>query len=165
MQMPKLSPKAMLAINLLLGVFVTLTNGGAVVVSLSGGKGQLRGGELHEAAVWAAAGIAIIALSVLGLARPQAAASTLEKQALAVFALIGVLAVWGLTVATGIYRIEGAVIWSAGFLSILGLYCYLLYDNVSSLRGWAKTIRPFAIAFVIGCIAIDIAAFFAVIRS
>jgi len=72
--------------------------------------------------------------------------------------------VWGLAVAIGAYRLEGPFGWSVGFLSILGLYCYLLYSNVTAIRGWAKGMRPLAIVFVVACIAIDISAFARVMK-
>jgi hypothetical protein len=159
----KLSPKAMLQINLVLGGFVALTNGSALMLTLSGGRSHLAG-QLGEVALWTAAGLILFALSLVGI-RKQESTAILEAQVMVVFALIGALAAWGLAVATGAYRLEGAFGWSTGFLSILGIYCYVLYSNVTAIRGWAKSLRPFAIMFVVACIAIDVAAFVRVMKS
>lgn len=164
LEMPKFSPKALLQINLILGGFVALTNGSALFLTGLGGRSHLAG-QLGEIALWTAAGVALLALSLIGMRRPQSSTSILEAQVAVVFTLVGLLAAWGLAVAIGAYRFEGAFGWSAGFLSILGLYCYVLYSNVTSIRGWGKAMRPFAIAFVIACIAIDIGAFARVMRS
>jgi hypothetical protein len=156
--MLKLSPKALLQLNLILGAFVAVANGSALMLTLGGGRSHL-GGQLGEVALWTAAGVLLLGLSIAGMLKPDSRESILEAEVVVVFALIGILALWGLAVATGSYRFEGKFGWSAGFLSILGLYCYLLYSNVTALRGWAKGIRPFVLAFVVACIAIDVAAF------
>jgi hypothetical protein len=163
MEMPKFSPKALLQINLILGGFVALTNGSALFLTASGGRSHLAG-QLGEIALWTTAGVVLLALSLIGMRRPHSAISVLEAQVAVAFALIGALAAWGLTVALGAYRLEGSFGWSVGFLSVLGLYCYVLYSNVTAIRGWAKALRPFAIMFVVACIAIDIAAFAKVMK-
>jgi hypothetical protein len=164
MQMIKLSPRAMLQTNLIFGAFVAVTNGGALVLTISGGRSHIHG-QLGEAALWAAAGFALLSLSVIGMRRPQSINAVVETQTLVAFALVGALAAWGLTIALGTYRAEGTLAWSAGFLSALGFYCYVLYSSVQAIRGWGRGLRPFAIAFVIACIGIDVAAFSAVMKA
>lgn len=162
--MLKLSPKAMIYLNLALGAFVALTNGSALFLTLGGGRSHL-GGQLWEIAAWTAAGLLVLALSVIALRRPESMPSILEMQVTVVFVLIGALAAWGLAVAGGAYHVEGPFGWTAGFLSVLGLYCYFLYASVTAIRGWAKGMRPLAIAFVVACVAIDVAAFIKVMGS
>lgn len=164
MQMPKFSPTAMLRINLILGAFVALTNGSALLLTISGGRSHL-GGQLGEVSLWAGAGLLLFVLSIIGIRRRDAVNSILEIQVLVAFALIGALAAWGISVALGTYRFESGYGWSVGFLSVLGLYCYVLYSNVTAIRGWAKGMRPFAIAFVVACVAVDIAAFSRVLQG
>ena len=164
LEMPKFSSKALLQINLILGGFVALTNGSALFLTASAGRSHL-GGQLGEIALWTAAGVVILVLSFIGMRRPDSATSILETQVMVVFGLIGALAAWGLVVAIDAYRFKGSFGWSAGFLSILGLYCYVLYSNVTAIRGWGKAMRPFAVVFVVTCIAIDTAAFVRVMKS
>lgn len=156
---PKFSPNALLKINLALGLFVTLTNGSAFVLTVSGGRSHL-GGQLGEVALWALAGIVLLALSVIGLSKASSVTAILESQVVVVFGLVTALAAWGLAVASGAYRVEGAFVWSVGLLSFLGLYGYVLYANVTTIRGWGRGLRPLAIAIVAACIVVDIAAFF-----
>ncbi len=156
--MPKFAPSALLKFNLALGLFVTLTNGSAFVLTVSGGRSHL-GGQLGEVALWAFAGVVLLALSVIGLSRSSTTESVLETQVVLVFGLIAALAAWGITVVAGVYRVEGAFVWTVGLLSFLGLYSYVLYSNVTEIRGWGATLRPLAIALVAGCIAVHAAMF------
>jgi hypothetical protein len=154
----KLSPKAMIYLNMALGTFVALTNGSALLITLGGGRSHL-GGQLWEVALWAAAGLLMLGLSLIALRRPESTPSILERQVVVIFILIGALGAWGLAVVIGAHRIEGSFAWTGGFLSLLALYCYVLYSSVTAIRGWARGMRPFALAFVVACVAIDIAAF------
>lgn len=164
MQVPKLPPKSLLLINLVLGCFIGLANGGALLITASGGKSQLQG-QIGEIALWTAAGVALAVLSLIGLRKAKTENWVLEAQTVMVFILIGALAAWGLTIASGSHALVGRVGWSAGFLSLLALYCYFQYASVSSIRGWARSLRLFVLLFLVACIAIDIAAFSVVMRS
>lgn len=164
MEIPKFSPKALLQVNFVLGAFVALTNGSAFFITASGGRSQL-GGHLGEIAAWTAAGLALLSLSLIGIRRPESSNKMLEAQVALVYGLVGALIAWGIAVASGAYRIEGAFAWSAGFLSALGVYCYVLYSNVTVIRGWGRAMRPFAVAFVVLCIVVDVAAFLAVMKA
>lgn len=164
MQMPRFSQKALLQINMVLGGFVVLTNGSALLLTASGGRSHVAN-QMGEIALWALAGAVLLALSVFGLRHAERAPRVLETQVLVAFGLIGALAIWGLAIATGLHRFEGRFSWSAGFLSVLALYCYVLYVNVTAIRGWAKSYRPMALVFVAACIAIDVAAFMAAMKA
>ena len=158
MNVPILSPKTLLKANFVLGAFVVLTNGSALLLTVAGGRSHL-GGQVGEIALWAVAGLILLCLSLFGVLRPRALIDVLEVQVAVTFGLISGLVLWGLAVVVGMYRTEGAFVWSAGLLSILGLYSYALYFNVTAIRGWGKRLKPFALAFVAACVLVDVAAF------
>ena len=160
MQTPKLSTKALLAVNLALGAFVAMANGLALAITVSGGRSHLSN-QVGEIVLWIAAGVALVSLSLLGIRRTESSNRVVELQLIVLLTLVGGLAIWALSISLGLYRVDGPLSWSAGFLSVLGLYCYVVYMNVTSIRGWGALMKPFALVFVAACVAIDVMTFVA----
>jgi len=153
-------PRILLVINLVLGVLIAITNGGAFLVTVSGGRSHL-GGQLGEVAFWAVAGLALLATSIVGMRR-KSPEVILGVQAFIVIALSIVLAATGLAVLRGVLIPNQAFVWAPGILSVLSAYGLVNYFGATGGRD-IPVGRWVALTVVVGFVAIDIATFLRVV--
>jgi hypothetical protein len=154
------APRVLLLVNLVLGVLIAITNGGAFLVTVSGGRSHL-GGQLGEVAFWAVAGFALLATSIVGMRRKSPEVIT-GVQAFIVIALSIALAATGLAVLGGVLIPSQAFVWTPGILSVLSAYGPVNYFGATEGRDIPAG-RVVALAVVVGFVAMDIATFLRVV--
>lgn len=148
-----LNPLALLVVNLVLGILLAISNAGAVLVTVGGGRSHLQG-QLAEAAAWAAAGVVIAVASVWGM-RTKRQQASLGVQGAVIGALSVALAVNGIAWATGRFIPTAASVWVPGLVSAIAIYALLVASGPIS-HSKNKALLWLAGSAVIALILIDI---------
>jgi hypothetical protein len=153
----RISLRSLLFINLAIGLLTFVSNGAALLITMTGGAKQLVGKEF-EIGIWASLGGILIAASVVGIFRKRNPLEIVRLQAALIALLAALLAGWGLTLALGKMP-ESRTIWSFGYLTVVSAYAAYIVSRAfwesrhSSLRFYAKFL------FFPACVLIDGATF------
>jgi hypothetical protein len=145
-----------LVTTLFLGAFIGLANGGAILVTVSGGRSHL-GDQLADAAWWAAAGVALLVTSIVGMRR-KAPEPLLGVHTAILVGLCAALAATGIAVIAGRLIPNQAFVWVPGVLSTLSGYAYLNFLSATRNRDLGP-FRWLGIALVICCVVLDVVTF------
>lgn len=157
MKLPSPSSGTLLVLNLVFGALLALANGGAILVTISGGRSHL-GGQLGEVALWALAGVALLITSIIGM-RQQARGIILGVQACIVFSLAGALAAVGVLVVSKTWVPSHAFVWVPGILSALAVYAFLILRSATASSTFTKSLQVVALVMIAAFLVIDIATF------
>lgn len=111
--------------NLIIGAIVSLANGGALLLVLAGRGGLVTTAQLPEVAIWLAAGILLLALSVSVYVGIVQLTSALRFQSAVILCLVIALGVWGISLLLPGTE-QAHVRWVVGYFSIFAAYAALL---------------------------------------
>jgi drug/metabolite transporter (DMT)-like permease len=136
-------------INLGLGLFVTLANGGALALVLSG-HGDGLSQQIPEISLWMLTGAILFLSGVYATFRKDSQLAILRFQTLGILALLLGLLWWGGTIVLGGGMAQGRISWTAGYLSIVSLYAAFLVTRVYQMRIPRKTITDSTVIAISG---------------
>lgn len=151
----RLSQGSLLYLNLALGLFVAIANGAALALVIAGRAEKLSGQAL-EITAWSLAGLLLTITSAYALRHSEKTASILRFQACLVMALAVALAAWALMLLVGAISSGTRVVWGAGYLSVLALYCWILGSHAFPEPEYARYRQLLAWVLLPVSIVIDI---------
>jgi hypothetical protein len=154
-----ISTSYLLRINLVLGVLIAISNGAALMLALSG-KADSLSSQSPEIATWFVAGVLLVITAGYAIYRAEKAAVLLVVQTYLIAGLVIALSAWALFLVTGATSSSARAVWTVGYLTGLGLYCYVLASRAFPGPSHAVRRNFFAWLLVPGCIAIDLLTFF-----
>jgi hypothetical protein len=150
--------KALTNINLAIGGFVVVTNGGASVMML-GDRASWSTAQLVEALLYASVGLGIVLIGVLALIARLPASRAVALQGALLAALVFLLLCWGVSlVLRGGTDAEPHAVWMVGLLTSLAWYVGYLLKNVLSAERLASLRVPLLLGLVVVAL-VDVAVF------
>lgn len=121
----RISHKRLLHSNFILGLIISIANGGALLLVLTERGGPVTKSQIPEIAIWFAMGFMLIALSLAAYFGVLRLIEVLRIQAVAVLCIVIALGMWGVLLLTSRNDLS-QVNWVAGYYSFLAAYSVLL---------------------------------------
>ncbi|MBL8502890.1 MAG: hypothetical protein JNL78_05585 [Rhodocyclaceae bacterium] len=136
----KLQHKWLLLINLAIGAFVSLTNGGALLLVQAGRGGPITSAQIPEMLVLLTVGVFLLTMSVAGYLGLVQLINVLRIQSAAILCLVVALGAWGITLLlSGTERAH--VRWVVGYYSVFSVYAALLVLRVVESAGTRQIVQ------------------------